>query len=133
MPIEIQLMREGRVIVEIFTDPLDMDDIVQNLKNHHEILDRSDKPIHSITDTTGLTRLPSNVLGNSRRSFATAHPLAGVNVVVTSNAFFKVVAELFIKVVPHYKIKIYKTMNEGWAEIDRILAEEQEQLNSKTS
>ena len=50
--------------------------------------------------------------------------MAGLNILVTNNDFFKTVTDVFVRLVPHYKIKVCKTMEAAWAEIDKLLAEE---------
>ncbi len=124
VPIELQLLREGHVILDIYTDPLDVKDITKNIPRHNEIMDRSTHLIHSITDATGLTKLPTNFLSGSTKSLKIVHPMAGINVVVTNNHFLNSIAAMIIKLVPQNNIKIFGTMNAGWAEIDRILVEE---------
>src|SRR5258708_3468498 len=125
MPIKIELLRDGRVILQTYTDPLDMMELIQNVKKlQSEILDHATRRVHTLTDATGVTKLPSNLLSGGAASVKNVHPMSGEIVIVTSNNFINTMSSLFGKIVPQYKVTVWKTMEDGWAEIDRILARE---------
>src|SRR5258708_4975429 len=125
MPIKIELLRDGRVILQTYTDPLDMMELIQNVKKlQTEVLDHATRRVHTLTDATGVTRLPSNLLSGGAASIKNVHPMGGEIVIVTSNNFINTMSNLFKRVVPKYKISVFTTLEAGWAEIDRILAQE---------
>src|SRR5260221_4408533 len=126
MPINTQLLREGRIILQRYDDPLNLKEVSELAKKiDSDILDNAAKPVHTISDARGLTKLPTNVLSASKLPFNhTVHPMAGNNVVVINNSCLGAIAELFSRLVPQHKLIMCKTMEAGWAEIDRILAEE---------
>ena len=125
MPIVNQLLRDGRVILQTYTDPLDMIELIKNAQTlQHDFLDHATKRVHTITDATGVTKLPTNLLSGGAASVKNVHPMSGEIVIVTSNNFINTMSSLFGKIVPQYKVTVWKTMEDGWAEIDRILARE---------
>ena len=124
MPIEIQVMREGHVILQIFTDKLTTQEVVDNVQRVNAILDDSKWLVHTITDTRAITKMPQGFLATGKNLLRDAHPMSGYNMIVSSNHFFSTITDLFIRLLPQYHIKICKTIEEAWAEIDRVLAVE---------
>src|SRR5258708_4074386 len=100
MPIENQLLRDGRVILQIYTDPLDMIELIKNVQTlQRDILDHATKQVHTITDATSVTKLPSNFLSGGAASIKNVHPMGGEIVIVTGNNFINMMSNLFGRIV----------------------------------
>jgi hypothetical protein len=125
MTIEIELVREGRVILQRYSDPLSMNEIAANVKRlHREVLDKATQPVHTITDITHVTKLPSNMLSGGIESIRTVHPMGGQIIIVSNNRFLNVMAGVFKRLAVKYKVTLVQTLDAAWVEADRILAEE---------
>ena len=129
MGVKADVLREGRIVVQTYTDPLDMKDIIAQHKWIVEhVLDPATKPVHTIIDMLNVHRLPSNMIGHGSQTLKTVHPMGGQIVVVTNNNFLNTMADVFKRVVRNYKVNIFKTMDEAWQYYDRVLAEEDKEL-----
>jgi hypothetical protein len=118
------LERDGRVLVITFTDPFtfeDMKDVTTRLNS--EVLDKATRPVHSITDFSAVTRLPSNVLSGSLKLYKTAHPNSGVAAIVVSNAFINSLVGVYNK-VSRTTVPNFTTLADALVYLDRLLAQE---------
>lgn len=128
MPVEVQLVKEGRVTLTVFTDPMDMREAGEaNEKAERDFLSKATRPVHAIIDCTALHRLPSNILSSSLKMSRSLHPMTGEMVIVVQNSFVAAIANLMRRTISSHKISVYPTMPEAWAYIDRLLAEEKSQ------
>ena len=125
MGIIIELHREGRVILQIYSDPLDMNDIVEQRERLViEVLDHATRPVHTVVDALQVTRAPTNLISRGMQSLKQVHPMGGEIVVVTANPLLNRMSEIIKQLTRHYKMHVFKTMEQAWDHIDRILAEE---------
>jgi hypothetical protein len=125
MGVKAEIHREGRIVVQTYSDPLDMKDIIAQQKwIVTEILDHATKPVHTIIDMLQVKRLPSNMLGHGTQTLKTVHPMGGQIVVVTNSGFLNTMADVFKRIVRNHKVDVFKTMDEAWTYYDQVLAEE---------
>lgn len=128
MAVKSELMRNDRVLLITYSDPLDMNEIWRSAEaNTRDFLSKANKPIHSIADFSGVTRLPSNVLSGTLRitKMGMSHPMAGHSVVVAPNTFVNLMATTLSRLARGASITVRRTLDEAWKEIDRILEAEQ--------
>jgi hypothetical protein len=125
MPVQVEIHREGRAVLQTYLDPLDMREVIEK---HDwivkQVLDHATKPVHSITDMRTLSRLPSNILSQGLSAISTVHPMGGEIILVTTNAFLNTMANVFKKAVRKYNVSLFQTMDEAWAYVDKLLASE---------
>jgi len=125
MPVNVILLKEGRVSLTTYTDPLDMAEIAEaGEKANSDYLEKATRPVHSIMDFSGVHRLPANILSRSATMARGLHPMVGVMVIVTSNTFINLMANALTRALPSRKILICPTLDEAWAIIEKILADE---------
>ena len=133
MTVEFELVRGGRVILQIYGDPLDMGELAETAERlQREILDHATRPVHTLTDATRVTKVPTNLLRGGASTLKNVHPMGGQIVIVTGNGFVNTMSTIFSRIVPQYRVTVFKTMDEGWAEIERIMAMEQSGTDSNT-
>ena len=125
MPIEYELSRNGRVIYQRYSDPLDMRDVVAHFhKYQSEILDRASAPIHMITDTTGLNHVPGNILSGGLTTLRQTHPMGGEIVIIARGGFINAMAQVFQRMAKNQTIAVVHTVEEAWVYVDGLLAKE---------
>ncbi len=126
MTIEVELLRDGRVLLQRYSDPITLTEISANVKRvQAEIMDKATQPVHTIVDMTQVHKLPSNMLSGGVDSIKAVHPMSGQIVIVSNNQFINVMANVFKRIVDKYKVTVVHTVDDAWVEIDRILTEEQ--------
>lgn len=125
MPVNVTLLKDGRVSLTTYTDPLDMKEIAAaSEKANNDYLEKATKPVHSIMDFGGVHRLPANILSRSATMARELHPMVGVMVIVTPNTFINMMAHALVRALPTRKILVCSTLDEAWAIIDKVLADE---------
>src|SRR5207253_804104 len=78
MTVSVELHRNGRVLLQVYSDPLTMDEIlVQQDWIVREVLSNATQPIHSIVDACQVTRLPGDILSRGIGAVKTVHPQGG--------------------------------------------------------
>jgi|SRR5579859_1206235 len=125
MPIESKLTRNGRVIYQHYLDPLDMRDVLAHFQKYQsEILDHATAPVHIITDTSGLSRLPSHILSGGMSTIRHSHPMGGQIVIVAQGGFINAMAQVFQRMAKNQPVTVVHTLDEAWVYVDKLLASE---------
>lgn len=125
MPVKVALLKDGRVSLTTYTDPLDMKEIADaGEKANTDFLAKASEPVHSIMDFTGVHRLPANILSRSATMARELHPMVGVMVIVTPNTFINLMAHALARALPTRKILICSTVDEAWTIINKVIADE---------
>jgi hypothetical protein len=94
----------------------------------HEIFSPAEKPVYSIMDFTGVTRLPSNLLDNAISRMKRPHPMSHGAILVIDNVFVRTIANIAISLSHTDQIMICRTCDEAWREVDRLLEAEKVKL-----
>jgi hypothetical protein len=133
VPVKTELLRDDRVLLLTYSDPLAAADVVTGIDTYKSIYAKATKPLHSINDVTQVTTMPSNLLSLVARTKDSPlrHPRAGVFVVVTQSPFVLALMSATTRLLPRTKIRGVETLDLAWAEIDAALASEPDsaQLN----
>ncbi len=125
MPLQIQLLREGRVLVICYTEPLEMMEVDAMVNRvNHEIFEPSDKIIYSISDLTQIEHLPPNVLCNARAINRKRHERAGTSVIVVKPGLLTAVARSLLKVIGSDHLLLSTTIDDALGKLDQLLLEE---------
>src|SRR5262249_43784941 len=120
-----QLVRDGRVTLTVFSDPLDMNEVaVANEKAIVEFLSHANRPIHAIIDCTSVHKLPANILSQSTRMAKGLHPMSGEMIIVVRNAYITRIAQMLSKVISTHRVSVYPTMSDAWVYVDQVIAKE---------
>ena len=125
MAIKYELVKEGRVLWQTYTDPVDMAEIATHIeKLHRQFYDKATRPIHAISDFSAVTKLPKNIISGSLNIMRHSHPMNGELVLITTNRFVTTMARIFRQSASRQKITLCQTLDEAWELIDRILEKE---------
>lgn len=128
MPIEMQLLRNQRVLLRTLSDPLDANDLFESFRiGARDIVGPSPHVIHLIFDATKLHKIPSNFLSFGRSAEKMAVAKTGRVVVVSESGFLKTMMAIVSQVTSLKPIAV-STLDEALALVDRWLADEVEQL-----
>ena len=126
MPAEVEYHRDNRVALFKYHPPLTAPELLAVFDNYATACQRASQPIHGIGDVTELTSLPPKVLSLLRAGTNSPlrQPRAGAFIIVTTNAFIKVMVSATTRLMPHVRIFIVDALDKAWAKIDEILAQE---------
>jgi len=127
MPITMEMLRNGHVLLRTLTDPLDASDLLNSFYfGRREILGRSTHIVHLIFDATNLHKFPNNLLSFWRSAEKTAVAQTGHIIIVSESNFLKMMTEL-VSHVTHLDPITAPTLDEALRLVDRWLEEEPEQ------
>ncbi len=125
MPITLELRREGRVAFQIYSDPLDMREIMAHTERmDRQVFDCASLPVYAILDFTGVTRLPSNLLNIAISRMKRPHRMSRGAILVIDHVLVRTLANVAIKVSQSSEVSVCRTQAEAWREIDRLLEAE---------
>jgi hypothetical protein len=125
MAIQYELVREGRVLWQTYTDPVDMTEVATYIeKLHRELYDKATRPIHAISDFSAVTQLPKNIISGSLNIMRHSHPMNGELILITTNRFVTTMARIFRQSAAKQKISLCRTLDEAWERIDQLLEQE---------
>ncbi len=87
MPIQVELIKENKVVLQTYSDPLTNLDLSQ-LKNQmvNEILPSATGKLHVIADLRDIRNLPGTILSSGSSMLQTPHANTGLVICVTSNS-----------------------------------------------
>lgn len=122
MPIHVELIKQNRVVLQTYSDPLTNQDLIQ-LKNQmvNEILPAATGKLHVIADLRDISNLPGTILNSGSSMLRTPHANTGLVICVTSNAFINAMARILAKLVPKQPVKVMTSLEEAYKEVDALL------------
>jgi hypothetical protein len=124
MPIQVELIRENRAVLQTYTDPLVHADLITSQQIMiRNIFPHSVGKLHIIADFGSVKNLPSIVLRSGSAMMRTAHPNTGHIICVTQSAFVIKLANVFARLSPQYPVKVVRTLEEAYREVDALLAQ----------
>ncbi len=127
MPIQVELIRDNRVILQTYSDPLDSAHM-SALRNKMDrvILPAAEGKVHIIADFRAVKNLPGTILSSGTTMLSNSHPNTGQIVCVTPSAFINAMARIFVSLSAkaNVPVKIVQSLEEAYAEIDTLLANE---------
>ncbi len=123
MPIQVELIKDNRVVLQTYSDPLNNHELNQ-LKNQmaNEILPAASGKLHVIADFRDVHNLPSTILNSGSSMLKTPHANTGLIICVTSNAFINAMANILVKLTPKQPVKVVRTLEEAMKTVDGLLA-----------
>ncbi|GIL14117.1 MAG: hypothetical protein BroJett038_28370 [Chloroflexota bacterium] len=125
MSITVELVRENRVVLQTYSNPVDTAQI-HELKNRmqRDILPAATGKIHIIADLRQVRNLPNMILSSGARMLNAAHPNTGTIVFITQNAFVGSMARVFSRIAAQHTFKMARSLDEALEIIDSILVKE---------
>ncbi len=129
MPIENKILRNGRVLVNVYTDPLNFVELAHHIAHVNKaFLDTATKPVHIIADLTAITQVPSQILSGSRQMTRAIHPMSGSAPLVMPNMPMMMIGETIRRLTPRVKIIVFRTLDEALNYVDGLLEKEAEEV-----
>jgi hypothetical protein len=123
MPIQVELIKDNRVVLQTYTDPLDNTDLVAlRLKMDRDIFPATEGKLHIIADFRAVKNLPTTTLTSGSAMLRKAHSNTGHIICVTENTFVTIIANVFANLAPKYQVKVVRSLEEAYREIDALLA-----------
>jgi hypothetical protein len=126
MPIDLEIIREGRIVVLNYGESFTMGELTQIVERmHREVFNISPKRVYSIVNFLKVTKMPPNVVGQALQKFRVPHPNEGETAVVLRNRFFVSMGTVYNKIArPIRKTYLFSTLDEAITFLDRLMATE---------
>jgi hypothetical protein len=125
MPIQVEFIKDNRVVLQTYCDPLDSAQMsALKMKMEREIFPQTAKKVHIIADFSAVKNLPGTILSSGSRMLSSAHPHTGTILFVTTSGFVQAMARVFSVVSSNQTFKIVSSLEQALAEIDALLAKE---------
>jgi hypothetical protein len=125
VPIETKLVRDGRVILNTYTEPFEIaqvDEMVDRV--NRDILDKTSVTIHTISDVTRIKELPPNTLSGARAVNRKRHRMAGYNYLVVKPGLVSSLARALLTVLNNRYFQLTYSVEDALEKIDQALSEE---------
>jgi hypothetical protein len=124
MPIETELIKDNRVVLQTYRNPLTTEDFHELKKvMEDEILSKSQHVVHIIADFRGVSSVPRTILTSGINMMNRAHPNTGIVVCVIENEFINAIARIFSGVLSSRRVRLVKSIQSAYETIDLLLAE----------
>lgn len=124
MPVQVEWIRDKRAVLQTYTDPLDNTQMrALKTQMEQEIFPACTQKLHIIADFSAVKNLPGTILTTGSSMLGTAHPNTGNMICVTPSGFVQAMARIFTSLSPKHTFKIVRSLDEAYAEVDRILAQ----------
>ena len=125
MPLETQLIRDGRIFVYTYSEPFEMAEVEEMVNRiHHEVLDKAEKPVYFISDLTRIDQLPPNILTRARAINRHRHRMAGRSFIVVKPGLISAIARSLLKVIGTENFLISYSVEDAMGIIEQLLAQE---------
>jgi hypothetical protein len=124
MPISLRLIKDGRVVVQTYTDPLTMSDMeILNETMRDEILAPAAGKVHILADFRSMHSPPIFMLARGAAQLDRSHPNTGVIIGILENSLVYRMGLMFVNLSPKHDIRLTRTFDEAMNMIDDILGD----------
>lgn len=120
MPVNLELHARGRYIIYRITEPWTIAELNEAYAREKQLRDDTPHTLHSITDFSGVVRIPSNWL-QSRMGPGFSHPRSGYIILVGQRPLVKAIVDVILKIVRYQRVKQYETFEEAEAFLQSVL------------
>jgi hypothetical protein len=126
MPAQTELLRDGRVLLLNYTNPMTTADLQQALNELHDVCTVASAPIHTITDLSTITNLPPKIVSFLRYNPYSPfkNPNTGTFIVIVRSRVVGTIVNTLASLARGFDIRSVATLKDAWAEIDHILEAE---------
>lgn len=123
MPVQNELVENGRLFVSTVTDPWTMQELSDASVRLTQIYDQSLHPVHTMVDMTGSRQMPQGFI-RARTSPAINHPNAGQLIVTGANILVKTLVNAVTTLAHFQRVQFFSTREEATAFVQRLLESE---------
>ena len=124
MPITLELREDKRVLYAVVADPLSAEDLNNSIVEQTPIYDNAQGKLHQFVNVSGVTRLPSGILGIRRDSPIFQHRNSGQLIIVGAHGFVRSVGEVLMKIAHFESVKFFGDETEAWDYLRTVIANE---------
>jgi hypothetical protein len=126
MPVEIEWLREGRVMFATYSGQLTSDELLRGINEHAEHALKTPLRVHVIADTRRIISLPNNLLTLHQHNTARLRGVVnGVFVIVSYNRTLITILGVLAKLIPGTEFSFVRTLDEAWCIVNQVLEQEQ--------
>ena len=124
MPVQTEMIRENRVILQTYSEPLNAHDM-NNLRALMEdvIFPAASGKLHVIADFSNIQNVPGTILSSGSSMLRVPHRNTGKIILVTSNAFINSMARILVRLSPRQSFIAVDSLEEAYKEVDALLYE----------
>jgi hypothetical protein len=127
MPISVSLIKEGRVALQTYTDPLTMHDLeTLNDTMRDDILVPAAGKVHILADFRLMHSPPIFMLARGAAQLDRSHANTGVIVGILENSVVYRMGLMFVNLAPKYDIRLARSFADAMRIIDDIIQHEQD-------
>lgn len=123
MPVNLELHPSGHYIIYRIAEPWTIAELNEAYVREKQLRDDTPHTLHSITDFSGVVRIPNNWL-QSRTGPGFSHPRSGYIVLVGQRPLVKAIVDVILKIVRYQRVKQFDTFEEAEAFLQGVLADE---------
>jgi hypothetical protein len=123
MPVTIEYVENGRVLLYTFSDPWDANELAASYAGTREYLGKAHHKVHTLVDVRSARRVPSRVM-DLRRGPDWSHPNSGHVAVVGSATAISIFVQAIFRLSRFDRIRFFNTLDEGWTYLRKLMAEE---------
>ncbi len=123
VPVNLQISDDQTHLIYEFSDPINMDELVEAYKQERAFRDSIPHVIHSIVDMSQLKRIPANWLV-AKAGPGFTHPRAGEIAFVGLSVSLQMIVSTISKLVGYKRLKVFGSRAEAEAYIKALVAKQ---------
>lgn len=112
MPVQLQLSDDRRYLVYTITEPFKLDDLMLAYQEERRLRDSVPYTLHSITDMSGMKRIPPNWL-TAKAGPGFTHPRSGEILIVGVSFGLKIILDTILKITRSQRMKFFLTREQA--------------------
>ena len=117
MPIQTEVRSNGSVIVFNVTDPIRLEEVVEQMRDVEPYFDQSSDIVHTVINLVRVRQLPLGIIGT--RSYAGySHPNAGKIIIVGADTLVRTLANVIVKLTNNHNIAFFETEQQAWDHLE---------------
>ncbi len=129
MPVNLELHPDQKYITYVIDEPWTIEQLNEAYVKEKQLRDSIPHTLHSITDFSGVSRIPNNWL-QSRMGPGFSHPRSGIIVLVGQRPMVKAMVDMVLRIVRFQRVKQFATLSEAQAFLDDYTASQSEEQGS---
>jgi hypothetical protein len=124
MPIETELIRENRAVLQTYSEPLTAQ-VMNKLRTQMEdvILPSASGKLHIIADFSAVQNVPGTILSSGSAMLRRPHTNTGQIICVTSSGFVNAMARMLISLSPKQSFIVVRSLEEAYKAVDKLLGD----------
>jgi hypothetical protein len=118
MSVQLHLSEDRRYLIYTITEPFNLDELLLAYTQERSLRDSIPYTLHSITDMSGVKRIPPNWL-TAKAGPGLTHPRSGEILIVGVSFGLKIILDTILKITRSQRMKFFRTR----AEADAYMAD----------